>query len=122
MSPTQNSPKSTFTPSVAVTGFCTLHDVRGEFYCYNSQQPPSLQSLFSAPQKELESTFPLEAFWDQLQNEIDRNNFDTPPERIGAVFSSSKGRQDLVGAEHPFTDWTCDWALQKVLSCANGKG
>ncbi|MEO6907906.1 MAG: beta-ketoacyl synthase N-terminal-like domain-containing protein [Abditibacteriaceae bacterium] len=122
MPPTQNSPKSTFPTSVAVTGFCTLHDVRGEFYCYNSQQPPSLQSLFSSPQKELESTFPLESFWDRLQNEINRNNFDTLPERIGAVFSSSKGRQDLVGAEHPFTDWACDWALQKVLSCANGKG
>lgn len=123
MSPTQNSPnKSTFNKSIAVTGFCTLHDVRGEFYCYNSLQSPSLQSLFSAPQKEFESTFPLESFLDQLQNEINRNIFETPPERIGAVFSSSKGRLDLIGDESTFTDWTCDWALQKVLSLANGKG
>jgi len=111
-----------FPASVVITGFCTLHDVRGEFYCYNSHRPPSLQSLFSAPQKELESTFPLESFWDQLQNEVDRNNFETPPERIGAVFSSSKGRLDLIGDKSTFTDWTCDWALQKVLSLANGKG
>jgi 3-oxoacyl-[acyl-carrier-protein] synthase II len=57
-----------------------------------------------------------------LQNEINRNIFETPPERIGAVFSSSKGRLDLIGDESTFTDWTCDWALQKVLSLANGKG
>ena len=114
--------KSTFPDSVAITGFCALHDVRGEFQCYNSHQPPSLQTLFSSPQKALESTFPLNSFWDQLQDEINRNNLQTLPERIGAVFSSSKGRQELVGGEHPFMDWTCDWALQKVLSCANGKG
>jgi 3-oxoacyl-[acyl-carrier-protein] synthase II len=123
MPPTQNSSgKSTFKHSIAVTGFCTLHDVRGEFQYYNSHQSPSLQLLFSSPQKELESTFPLDAFWERLQNEIDRNNFNTSPERIGTVFSSSKGRLDLIGGKSTFTDWTCDWALQKVLSLANGKG
>jgi hypothetical protein len=76
MSPTQNSPnKSTFNKSIAVTGFCTLHDVRGEFYCYNSLQSPSLQSLFSAPQKEFESTFPLESFLGELEKEKKRKNF-----------------------------------------------
>ena len=121
MSPSQNHLKSTFPPSVAVTGFCALHDVRGEFRYYNSHQPPSLQALFSSPQKAEERSFPLPSFWDQLSCEIQRNNLHTPPERIGAVFSSSKGRLDLMG-KSTFTDWTCDWALQKVLSLANGKG
>jgi 3-oxoacyl-[acyl-carrier-protein] synthase II len=114
--------KSTFHSPIAITGFCTLHDARGEFYCYNSEKPPSLRTLFSTPQKEGESTFPLDSFWDQLQKEVNRNNFETPQERIGAVFSSSKGRLDLIGGKSTFTDWTCDWALQKVLSLANGKG
>jgi len=121
MSPTENPfTQSTF-HTVAVTGFCALHDVRGGFCCYNSAQPPTLQSLFSAPPQEWESTFPLDAFWERLANEIKRCNMDLPPERIGTVFSSSKGRLDLIG-KSTFTDWTCDWALPKVLSLTGATG